>query len=48
MNKGKNYLVLEIVPDSGMEPLRGLTGRMSTNFQDGEHFYEFDYMIDQE
>lgn len=43
MGKGQNSLVLEVVPDSASGELTGLTGTMSINIEDGQHFYEFDY-----
>ena len=45
MDSGKNYLKLEVVPDSGTEELKGLSGQMSIKIEAGKHFYEFDYSI---
>jgi hypothetical protein len=45
MDKGKDRLVLEVVPDSGTGELTGLAGTMSINIEDGQHFYEFEYEL---
>lgn len=45
MDNGKNRLILEVVPDSGSGELEGLTGTMSINIEDGDHFYEFEYEL---
>lgn len=45
MDKGKDRLVLEVVPDSGSGELSGLVGTMSINIEDGQHFYEFEYEL---
>ena len=46
MSQGDERLILEVVPDSGTEALTGISGTMSINIEDGEHFYEFDYEQD--
>ena len=43
MNKGKDRLILEVVPSSGGVQLSGLIGKMVINVEDGQHFYEFEY-----
>jgi Protein of unknown function (DUF3224) len=43
MDRGKQHLILEVVPDSGTGHLAGLSGRMSIRIDNGRHFYEFDY-----
>ena len=45
MNKGKDRLVLEVVPDSGAGELQGIAGAMQINIENGKHGYEFDYEI---
>ena len=45
MNKGKDRLILEVVPDSGSGELSGLTGVMSIIIEDGQHLYEFEYEL---
>ena len=43
MNKGKDRLILEVVPDSGLEELIGLVGTMKIKIKEGQHYYEFEY-----
>lgn len=43
MDRGENRLILEVVPDSASGELVGLTGSMTINIEDGQHFYEFEY-----
>lgn len=43
MNRGKDYLLLEVVPDSGAGELRGISGKMLIKIENGKHFYEFEY-----
>lgn len=45
MDKGKDRLVLEVVPDSGTDELQGLEGKMAILIKDGKHVYEFDYNL---
>lgn len=45
MDKGKDRLVLEVVPNSGSGELSGLEGTMSINVENGQHFYEFEYVL---
>jgi len=45
MDKGKDRLVLEVVPDSASGELEGLAGTMAINVENGQHFYEFDYEL---
>jgi hypothetical protein len=45
MDKGKNRLVLEVVPDSGTGQLTGLSGKMAIHIADGRHSYEFEYEL---
>ncbi|MCB8925111.1 MAG: DUF3224 domain-containing protein [Ardenticatenaceae bacterium] len=37
-------LILEVVPDSGTGKLVGLSGKMAILIEDGQHFYEFEYL----
>ena len=41
MDKGKDSLILEVVPGSGSEELAGLEGEMIINIAEGQHFYQF-------
>jgi hypothetical protein len=43
MSRGKQSLVIEVVPDSGIGELTGLTGTMTIDIKDGKHFYTFNY-----
>ena len=43
MAEGENRLVLEVVPGSGSDELKGLSGEMAIGIEDEEHFYDFDY-----
>lgn len=43
MDKGKDRLILEVVPDSGTAELQGLSGKMAIIIKEGKHFYEFEY-----
>lgn len=45
MDRGKDNLILEVVPDSGSGELTGLSGKMSIKIENGQHFYELDYDI---
>jgi len=45
MDKGIDRLILEVVPDSGTDQLFGLSGEMEINIIDGQHFYEFEYLL---
>ena len=45
MDKGKDRLILEVVPDSASGELSGLAGTMSINIESGQHFYEFEYEL---
>lgn len=45
MNRGKNSLVLEVVPDSGSGELSGISGKMQIKIEGGKHLYEFDYEL---
>lgn len=45
IDKGKDRLVLEVVPDSGEGELVGLTGKMAIKIEAGKHFYSFDFAI---
>ncbi len=45
MNRGKDNLVLEVVPDSGSGELTGISGKMSIKIESGMHLYELEYEI---
>ncbi|GGY64509.1 hypothetical protein GCM10011613_05350 [Cellvibrio zantedeschiae] len=45
MDKGKDRLILEVIPDSATDELQGLSGKMAIIIKDGKHFYEFEYQF---
>jgi hypothetical protein len=45
MNRGKDNLLLEVVPDSGSGELIGLSGKMLIKVEEGKHLYEFEYEL---
>lgn len=45
MDKGKDRLILEVVPDSGTDELQGLTGKLAIRIEEGTHFYDFEYEL---
>ncbi len=38
-------LILEVVPDSGTGELTGLSGTMTIDIKDGQHYYGFEYEL---
>jgi hypothetical protein len=45
MELGAEKLTLEVIPDSGVGQLAGLSGQMNIYIEDGDHFYEFEYQL---
>ena len=45
MDKGRDRLILEVVPDSASGELSGLSGTMIIKIEDGQHFYELTYAL---
>ena len=45
MNRKAQQLSIAVVPDSGTEELTGLSGVMKIKFENGKHFYEFEYKL---
>jgi hypothetical protein len=45
MTRGTLSLSVTVVPDSGTDRLKGLSGRMAIQILEGKHFYEFDYEV---
>lgn len=45
MNRGKQHLRIEIVPDSGTGELTGISGTMDIIIEKGAHFYVLDYAL---
>ena len=46
MTHGKGDLTITVVPDSGTDQLAGISGKLSIRIEDGKHFYDFEYAID--
>ena len=47
MDRGQPRLSVTVVPDSGTDELRGLSGSMNIRIEPGgKHFYDFDYQIE--
>jgi hypothetical protein len=45
MNRGVPQLSVTVVPDSGTEQLRGISGALAIKIEGGKHFYEFDFTL---
>jgi Protein of unknown function (DUF3224) len=45
-NRGEPKLEIAVVPDSGTDQLKGLSGTMMINIADGVHSYEFEYTLE--
>jgi len=45
MNRGKQHLRIEIVPDSGTDGLAGISGTLDIIIEKGAHFYVLDYAL---
>jgi hypothetical protein len=45
MTRGAQDLVITVIPDTGTEELKGITGTMTIDIRDGKHFYGFDYTL---
>ena len=45
MNRGEASLQLKVVPDSGTAALTGLSGEMTIDIRNGQHFYGFDFSL---
>jgi len=45
MTKGKGDLTITVVPDSGTEDLKGISGKLIIKIENGKHSYEFDYAL---
>lgn len=43
MGNGQQNLILEVVPGTGVGELKGLSGKMTIDMQDGQHLYSFEY-----
>lgn len=45
MDRGNPSLIITVVPDSGTQELKGLSGKMVINIAEGKHSYEFEYAL---
>jgi len=45
MNQGQGDLTITVVPDSGTEELKGISGQLTIKIENGKHFYDFDYSL---
>lgn len=45
MTRGAPDLTVTVVPDSGIEELAGISGRLAIEIRDGKHFYDLDYEL---
>ncbi|HEY0319458.1 MAG TPA: DUF3224 domain-containing protein [Pyrinomonadaceae bacterium] len=48
MMRGEQELVVSVVPDSGTNELKGISGKMKIDIVEGKHLYTFDYIINDE
>jgi hypothetical protein len=45
MTNGKGDLTITVVPGSGTEELKGITGNVTIKIESGKHFYDFEYSL---
>jgi hypothetical protein len=45
MNAGQGDLSISVVPGSGTDGLKGITGKLTIKIEGGKHFYDFEYNI---
>lgn len=45
MNRGEGSLTIYVVPDSGSDELKGISGKMKIIIEGKQHYYELDYQI---
>ena len=45
MTAGKGDLTITVVPSSGTEELKGITGQLTIKIENGKHFFDFDYSL---
>lgn len=45
MNRGKPEQSINVIPDSGIGELVGLSGKMKIDISNGEHFFTFEYSL---
>jgi hypothetical protein len=47
MNRGQGQLTIVVIPDSGSGELTGLIGSFTIKIDNGKHFYDFEYSINE-
>jgi hypothetical protein len=47
MTAGKGDLTITVVPSSGTEDLKGISGKLTIKIENGKHFYDFEYSLPQ-
>lgn len=45
MNRGAQVLEISIVPDTGTQELKGITGALKIRIEDKKHFYDLSYEL---
>ena len=45
MTSGKGDLTITVVPSSGTEELKGISGQLTIKIENSKHFYDFEYSI---
>ena len=45
MTAGQGDLTIAVVPNSGTEDLKGISGRLTIKIEGGKHFYDFEYSL---
>jgi len=45
MASGKGDLTITVVPSSGTDELKGITGKLTIKIENGKHFYDFEYAL---
>ena len=45
MTGGKGDLTITVVPTSGAEELKGISGKLTIKIENGKHFYDFEYTL---
>lgn len=46
MNRGEPQMNITVVPDSGAGELSGLSGSMTISIDKGQHYYDFEYLLE--
>ncbi|MFN2577180.1 MAG: DUF3224 domain-containing protein [Pyrinomonadaceae bacterium] len=46
MTRGEGQMTITVVPDSGTDQLKGISGKLTIKIENGKHSYEFDYNLE--